>query len=96
MRAIIGTRRIGRDGDLEGYVDWIVRSTSLAEEAMHKFGVPDWVEEVHRRKFRWAGRVERLQDDRWTLEVLLWSASGTRKRGRPKARWTHQLNNMFK
>ena len=95
MRAIIGTRRIVRDGDLEGYVDWIVRSTSVAEEAMRKFGVPDWVEEAHKRKFRWAGQVARCTDRRWTREVLEWSATGSRRRGRPVMRWTDSLNKFF-
>ena len=28
-------------------------------------------------------------------EVLVWSASGSRKRGRPKFRWTDQLDKFF-
>ena len=62
---------------------------------MSDFGQPDWVEEVHRRRFQWAGRTARLTDDRWTREVLVWAASGKRRRGRPKTRWTDQLNNFF-
>ena len=95
MRAIIGTRRTVHDGALEGYVDWIVRSTSVAEEAMRRFDVPDWVEEAHKRKFRWAGQVARCTDRRWTREVLEWSATGSRRRGRPVMRWTDSLNKFF-
>ena len=70
--------------------------TRIAEQVMSDLGVLDWVEEVHRRRFRWAGRNARLHDDRWTKEVLLLSAAGSRKRGRPRARWADQLNHFFK
>jgi len=96
MRTIIGTKRFSQDGHLENWVDWIDRCTQIAKQAMIDAGIPDWVEEIHRRRFRWAGRIARLTDNRWTKVVLLWSATGTRKRGRPKARWTDLLNRFFK
>ena len=77
-------------------MDWTVRSTAEAERVVAELQVPDWVEEVHRRRFQWAGRTARLDDDLWTREVLLWSATGSRRRGRPKMRWTDQLNKFFK
>ena len=96
MRSIIGTKReVGEQG-VENWVDWMERSTRITEQVMCELGSPDWVEEVHRRKFRWAGRTARVSDDRWTREVLLWSASGTRKRGRPRFRWADPLNKFFK
>ncbi len=96
MRTIVGTKRIVDEHGLENWVDWIVRSTRDVEQVMLNLGVPDWAEEVHRRSFQWAGRIARISDERWTREVLLWSASGARKRGRPKLRWTDQLNKFFK
>ena len=83
------------DNELENWVDWMKRATRASEECMSQFGVPDWVEEVHRRKFRWAGHVSRRHDGRWTREVLTWSASGSRTQGRPKLRWTDGLNSFF-
>ena len=80
MRIIVGTKRVYCDEGEESWVDYIVRSTRAAEEVMAKFGQPGWGEEVHRRRFRWAGRTARLDDNRWTKEVLLWSASGSRKK----------------
>ena len=95
MRIIVGTkRRCGIDGD-ESWVEYRVRATRAAEDAMAKFGQPDWVEEVHRRRFQWAGRTARLEDNRWTREVLEWSTAGSRKRGRPKLRWTDAFNKFF-
>jgi len=96
MRKIVGTKRISDENGLEDWVDWIVRSTREAEQVMSDLGVPDWTEEVHRKIFQWAGRTARVNDERWTREVLLWSASGARKRGRPKFRWTDTLNKCFK
>ena len=96
MRTIVGTRRLVQDDGLETYLEWIVRATSIAEDVMHEFAVPDWTEEVHRRKFQWAGQVARYTDGRWTRDVLLWSVTGARKRGRPVTRWTDSLNKFFK
>ena len=96
MRSIIGTRRIVGEQGLESWVEWVVRSTRIAEQAMVDLGVADWVEEVHRSRFRWAGRTARVSDGRWTKEVLQWSAAGARKRGRPRCRWADQLNKFFK
>ena len=96
MRSIIGTRRVVGEQGLESWVEWVVRSTRIAEQTMVDLGVADWVEEVHRRRFRWAGRASRVSDGRWTKEVLQWSAAGARKRGRPRCRWADQLNKFFK
>ena len=81
--------------DLEEWVAWIKRSTRIAEEIMVQHNVPDWVREVHRRRYQWAGQVSRSTDGRWTKQVLKWSCGGTRARGRPKIRWTDNLNNFF-
>ena len=96
MRIIIGTKRRVQDGQLEEWVDWVDRSTQIAKQVMLEVGIPDWVEEIHRRKFQWAGRNAVLADGRWTGEVPLWSATGTRRRGRPTTRWTDTLNKFFK
>ena len=95
LRTIVGTRRLVYEDGLEEWVEWIVRSTRAAEQVMSDLNIPDWVEEIHRRKFRWAGRTALTNDGRWTREVLLWSAAGSRKRGRPRARWTDPLNKLF-
>ena len=57
MRKIIATKRWMIDGELEEWVDWIIRATDEAAKMMCKFDVQDWVEEAHRRRFRWAGHV---------------------------------------
>ena len=92
LRNIVGTSRAGD----ETYADWMVRATAEAETIRLENGIPDWVEEIHRRKFSWAGHIARCQDGRWTHEVLLWAAKGKRSRGRPKTRWADSLNKFFR
>ncbi len=97
LRQILGVKRsVDDDGILENWVDWQIRSTKLAEDMAETYGVPDWVTEVHRRRFQWAAQVCRRNDDRWTLQALRWSINGSRRRGRPVTRWTDSFNNFFK
>ena len=83
------------DEELEDWVDWMIRCTREAEEIMKMHHIPDWVEEQHRRKFRWAGHVARRYDGRWTRKVHTWSAKGKRRQGRPRTRWTDALTTFF-
>ena len=100
MRTILGRRRLqlrseeGHD-DTETWVDWIQRVTHEAEEQMHRYDVPCWVEEVRRRRFRWAGRVARHEDGRWTRKILHWTPKGNRIRGRPHLRWVDTIRTFF-
>ena len=100
MRKILDTKRrrqTERDGSevLETYVDWIRRATRRVEEVMSQYGVPDWVEESRRRKFRWAGKVFRRTDGRWTTQVLKSPSTGSRRSGRPINRWSLTLDKFF-
>eukprot|EP00973_Karenia_brevis_P066770 9283285-Karenia_brevis.AAC.1 len=42
---------------LEPWQDWIVRVTHLAEDALKKCNLDDWVAAQKRKKWRWAGHV---------------------------------------
>ena len=95
LRQIIGTKRLIENGVLEEWVAWMIRATQIVDETMQKFNIQGWVEEAHRRKYRWAGRVAQCSDDRWTKNVLTWSTEGSRRAGRPEMRWTNSLNNFF-
>jgi hypothetical protein len=95
MRQIVGSRREMSNGQLEEWVDWIIRATREAEATMERYDVPDWVEEAHRRKFRWAGHVARRHDGRWTRDIRTWTVAGHRSRRRPLTRWTDSLNKFF-
>ena len=100
LRQIVGTRRrplINEAGDrtLENWVDWIQRATREAEDAMCKFCISDWVAEVCKRKFGWAGHVCRRQDGRWSRQVLNWCPVGWRDRGHPLMRWRDSFTSFF-
>ena len=79
----------------ENWVDWIQRATRDAEDAMLKFCMSDWVDEVCRRKFGWAGHVCRRHDGRWSRQVLNWCPAGLRVRGRPLMRWCDSITQFF-
>ena len=102
MRTILGRGRKStktRDDDedeSESWVEWVRRVTHEAQDKMDLFAIPCWVEDVRRRKFRWAGHIVRRTDGRWTCGVLSWMPQGSRKRGRPHQRWTDSLCAFFK
>ena len=95
MRRIVGTKRSVQSGELEEWVAWIIRATRTSETAMEKHKVPDWVEEVHRRRYNWASKVAGHQDGRWTKQILLWNIDGRRRRRRPLTRWTESFARFF-
>jgi hypothetical protein len=93
MRMILGTRRkyVGDHETVETYVEWIQRATRELEIMMDKYGVKDWVALQRVRLWKWAGRVARANDGRWSHEILHWEPLGCRLRGRPRARWVDQI-----
>eukprot|EP00973_Karenia_brevis_P092470 12412566-Karenia_brevis.AAC.1 len=48
--------------ELENYVDWIRRATGVAESAMSKASLEDWVTTQRRWKWKWAGHAARRKD----------------------------------
>ena len=81
------------DRDLEGWIEFVSRSTHIAEEWSTRVGVQDWLSEHYRRKFRLAGHLARRTDGRWSTRVLdVVPAGGSRARGHPSMRWTDDLN----
>ena len=58
------------------------------EKIRKKTKVIDALKYSQKQKWRWAGHVARLNDGRWTSTLTLWRGpAGSRKRGRPIARW---------
>ena len=74
--------------ELEDWVDFVRRSTGMAEEAMKKVKLEDWVAGQRRRKWRWAGHAARRKDHRWSNRILhCIGMDGSRRAGHPKTRW---------
>lgn len=60
-----------------------------------KTKVEDVIERALRQKWRWAGHVARLEDNRWTKVVVEWRPrQGKRFRGRPPMRWTDDIKRV--
>ena len=54
--------------------------------------VQDIVQFVLKQKWKWAGHVARLDDNRWTQRVTKWQPrEGRRSRGRQRKRWRDDL-----
>ena len=84
-------RRTSPDGIPEPWVDFVQRATHRLEELAAKFKVESWVRTQRRRKWRFAGRLARLSDGRWSQKVLDWEPASVRSRQRPLTRWSDQL-----
>ena len=81
---------------LEDWVDWIIRTTHLAEASCVKAKVQDWVQQQRRKYWRWAGHVARRSDGRWSTLLLDWVPVGSRAQGRPRKRWSDDLDEFFR
>ena len=80
---------------LEGWVDWIRRTTHRVEELNSKLMLEPLVLAQRRIKWKWAGHVARREDGRWDTEMLGWAPSGTRRAGHPCRRWADRLDRFF-
>ncbi|CAH2238494.1 jg5675 [Pararge aegeria aegeria] len=61
----------------------VIRQKTMVTDALHY---------SQRLKWRWAGHIARMVDDRWTLRLTSWTGpAGHRKVGRPYARWSDDI-----
>ncbi|GFR93951.1 endonuclease-reverse transcriptase [Elysia marginata] len=62
------------------------------KEIRNKTQVSDIGQYIAKQKWKWAGLVARLQDNRWTLRVTEWQPrNGKRSRGRQARRWRDDI-----
>ena len=91
-----GTSESTANDEVENWIDYIVRSTHLAEQHKTKSGISDWVNGHFKLKFRLAGHIARRTDGRWSRKVLYFKpVGGSRPRGHPCKRWTDDLDHFF-
>ena len=83
--------------ELEDWVVFIRRATNIAEEALAKVKLEDWIAGQRRRKWRWAGHAARRHDNRWSNRVLhCIELDGKRPQGHPKTRWRDAIESFFR
>jgi hypothetical protein len=56
----------------EDYVAWLRRATQSARIMARNGNIPSWLHLCLSAKWRWAGHVARMPDDRWALRVTKW------------------------
>ena len=75
----------------EEWVEYIKRTTASAENKMSELGYADWVSSFKRRKWRFAARIARAVDNRWSKRLFDWyphfRCHPHRSVGRPLAHW---------
>ena len=82
---------------LEAWEDWIKRATEVGEEELRRAKIEDWCRQQRRSYWRWAGHVARMQDGRWTVQLLNWVPDeGSRRVGRPNKRWVDELEDYIR
>ena len=81
----------------EPWADWIRRSTRAAEECLKRLNIDDWRTLLRRRKWRWVQHLATTEAAEWATLALKWTPeldlryNATRRTGRPKLRWIHDL-----
>ena len=89
LRYVCHTHRLKiADGNPEAWVDYVKRTASLVDTLAAQFGAESWVRIFRRRKWRFAGRLARLSDGRWSKKVLTWEPESRRSQQRPRTRWS--------
>lgn len=69
-----------------------IRDKKRCEWIRSQTKVRDVVETIKRSKWKWAGHLARLKDDRWTSVISDWEPRGVlRPRKRPNDRWDREI-----
>ena len=64
-------------------------------EIRRRTGVQDIIRRITTLKWKWAGHVARLRDDRWTKRIVNWRPrADKRSRGRPPTRWSDDIKRI--
>ena len=80
-------RRVGADGQLELWLEYIKRATHFALTAMKDNNIEDWAKIHIKHNEKWRLRLENMDADRWARRAYQWMPEGCRSQGRPKSRW---------
>ena len=64
-----------------------IRNTTIRQRTR----VTDIVQNVTNTKWKWAGHIARIKDNRWTIRSKEWQTECVRSTGRPKHRWRDDI-----
>ena len=69
-----------------------IRDRISCKEIRKRTGVKDVIVKIRKMKWKWAGHIARLNDNRWTKRLTEWQPrTGKRRRGRQKRRWRDEI-----
>ncbi|XP_078581995.1 uncharacterized protein LOC144865280 [Branchiostoma floridae x Branchiostoma japonicum] len=66
------------------------------KEVAERTGIPNIVEEIKRRRWKWLGHVLRMHKNRHPYVALKWTPQGKRSRGRPLGTWRRTVEGEMK
>ena len=87
----------GSQYELEQWSVFLKRVTYLAEEKAKTAGLQEWLTTWRTKQWRWARKVVTKDCTKWSNLALQWcpllhaSKSSRRQQGRPKKRWTDDI-----
>ena len=64
-----------------------IRNTTIRQRTR----VTDIVQYVTNTKWKWAGHIAQMKDNRWTIRSTEWQIKGVRSVGRPKHGWRDDI-----
>ena len=64
-----------------------IRNTTIRQRTR----MTDIVQYVTNTKWKWAGHIAGMKDNRWTIRSTEWQTEGVRSVGRPKRRWRDDI-----
>ena len=64
-----------------------IRNTNIRQRTR----VTDIVQYVTNTKWKYAGHIARMKDNRWTIRSTEWQIKGVRSVGRPRHRWRDDI-----
>ena len=82
LRRIFGPRREEETGE------W---RRLHKEELNDLYSSPNIVRVIKSRRMRWAGHVERMDEEKGVYRVLVGKPEGKRPQGRPRLRWVYNI-----
>ena len=93
LRYVFRLQRHKTEAGEEEWADYMKRSAAQVGTMAEKYDFESWVTAYRRKKYKFAGKVARQTDDRWSKLVMHWEPHGGRGRspGRPITRWSDDL-----